>query len=125
VVWRVLAHCALDLFLDTWPYNAGTTANDASRRLPPSPASGKRREPAAASQLRAMTYPSRHRRSAEYEHRAIEPRGHRKNSMRCKEAGGTRASSLLFDMERYTRRFEDALAAAWDDYERTSAAATS
>jgi predicted O-linked N-acetylglucosamine transferase (SPINDLY family) len=36
-----------------------------------------------------------------------------------------RESSLLFDIARYTRRFEDALAAAWADYERTSATATS
>ena len=119
-----------DLFLDTWPYNAGTTANDALLvGLPLLTCTGETlASRVAASQLRDDGRArARHRRSRRVRaprDRARARTGASSIALR-KKLGRARASSLLFDMERYTRRFEDALAAAWDDYERTSATATS
>jgi predicted O-linked N-acetylglucosamine transferase (SPINDLY family) len=63
---------------------------------------------------------------AEYEARAIElavdPR--RLEALREKLRVG-RKESPLFDMARYVRGFEDALATAWDEHQRGSAPATS
>ena len=118
-----------DLFLDTWPYNAGTTANDALFvGLPLLTCSGETlASRVAASQLRAMGVPELVTDDlAAYERRAIELARKPGELDRLRKTLETnRASSLLFDMERYTRGFEDALMAAWNDYERTSAAATS
>ena len=118
-----------DLFLDTWPYNAGTTANDALFvGLPLLTCTGETlASRVAASQLRAMGVPELVTDDlAAYERRAIElARDPGELDRLRKKLETSRASSLLFDMERYTRAFEDALAAAWDDYERTSATATS
>ena len=118
-----------DLFLDTWPYNAGTTANDAFLvGLPLLTCTGETlASRVAASQLHSLELRELVTDDlAAYERRAIElalapAELHR---MRRKLAS-QRASSIMFDVERYPRRFEDALAAAWDDYERSSATATS
>ena len=118
-----------DLFLDTWPYNAGTTANDALFvGLPLLTCCGETlASRAAASQLRAMDVAELVTRDpAEYEQKAIELARTPVELKRLRRKLETqRRSSILFDVERYARRFEDALAAAWADYERTSAAATS
>lgn len=118
-----------DLFLDTWPYNAGTTANDALLvGLPLLTCAGETlASRVAASQLRTMGAPELVTADlAAYERRAIDlARAPEQLDALRKKLEAARASSPLFDMESYTRRFEDALVAAWDDYERTSAAATS
>ena len=118
-----------DLFLDTWPYNAGTTANDALMMgLPLITCAGQTMvSRVAASQLRTMGMPELVTQNlAEYESLAIalgnspERRAALRERLRA-----ARSTSPLFDMARYTRDFEDALAAAWDDYEGKSATATS
>ncbi|MEO8303883.1 MAG: tetratricopeptide repeat protein [Betaproteobacteria bacterium] len=118
-----------DLFLDTWPYNAGTTANDALFvGLPILTCAGETLvSRVAASQLLTLGVPELVTFDfATFERRAIElaraPDRLRALSERILER---RTTSPLFDMERYTRRFEDTLDAAWRDYERTSPTATS
>jgi predicted O-linked N-acetylglucosamine transferase (SPINDLY family) len=118
-----------DLFLDTWPYNAGTTANDALFvGLPLLTCTGETlASRVAASQLLAIGVPELVTGDlAAYERRAIDlalAPAELDRLRRRLEA--QRSSSIVFDVERYARRFEDALAAAWADYERTSATATS
>ncbi len=129
-VGAYLARLSLaDLFLDTWPYNAGTTANDALFvGLPLLTCSGDTlASRAAGSQLRAMDVPELITGDlAAYERKAIEfARSPIELARLRRKLETQRESSLLFDIARYTRRFEDALAAAWADYERTSATATS
>jgi predicted O-linked N-acetylglucosamine transferase (SPINDLY family) len=118
-----------DLFLDTWPYNAGTTANDALfAGLPLLTCNGETlASRVAASQLRAMDLHELVTGDlASYERKAIELAQAPDVLARLRrKLDVERSSSILFDVERYTRRFEDALAAAWADYERTSATATS
>ena len=118
-----------DLFLDTWPYNAGTTANDALFvGLPLLTCAGETlASRVAASQLRAMHVPELITGDlATYERRAIELARTPAELDRLRRKLETqRPSSILFDIERYTRGFEEALAAAWADYERTSATARS
>ena len=118
-----------DLFLDTWPYNAGTTANDALYvGLPILTRAGETMASrVAASQLLTIGVPELVTFDpAEYEARAIElavdPR--RLEALREKLRVG-RKESPLFDMARYVRGFEDALATAWDEHQRGSAPATS
>jgi len=118
-----------DLFLDTWPYNAGTTANDALLvGLPLLTCTGETlASRVAGSQLRATGVPELIAGDlAAYERRAIElARAPAELDRLRRWLERERPSSILFDIERYTRRFEEALAAAWADYERTSATATS
>jgi predicted O-linked N-acetylglucosamine transferase (SPINDLY family) len=117
-----------DLFLDTWPYNAGTTANDALFvGLPLLTCSGETfASRVAGSQLRAMNVPELVTGDlSAYERRAIElARAPAELARLRRKLQAQRSSSILFDTERYTRRFEEALAAAWADYERASSAAT-
>lgn len=118
-----------DLFLDTWPYNAGTTANDALLvGLPLLTCTGETlASRVAASQLRAIGVPELITADfAEYESKAIAlARVPVELDRLRRKLEAQRPSSILFDIERYTRRFEEALAAAWSDYERRSATATS
>ena len=118
-----------DLFLDTWPYNAGTTANDALFvGLPLLTCAGDTvASRVAASQLRAMDAAELVTGDlAAYERKAIELARTPDELARLRaKLAARRSTSILFDMERYTRRFEAALAAAWADYEGTSATATS
>ncbi len=118
-----------DLFLDTWPYNAGTTANDALFvGLPILTCAGETMvSRVAASQLLTLGVPELVTYDlAAYERRAIElARAPERLADLRRTIVERRATSPLFDMQRYTRGFEDALAAAWDDYERTSPTATS
>jgi predicted O-linked N-acetylglucosamine transferase (SPINDLY family) len=118
-----------DLFLDTWPYNAGTTANDALLvGLPLLTCTGETlASRVAASQLRAMSVPELVTGDlTAYERRAIElARAPAELDRLRTKLEAQRPSSILFDIERYTRRFEEALAAVWADYESTSATATS
>ncbi len=81
----------------------------------------------AASQLHTMGVPELVTRDlAEYETLAIAlARAPERLAALREKLRAARARSPLFDMARYTRGLEDALAAAWADYERGSASATS
>jgi predicted O-linked N-acetylglucosamine transferase (SPINDLY family) len=118
-----------NLFLDTWPYNAGTTANDALFvGLPLLTCAGETlASRVAASQLHAMDAAELVTNDlAAYERKAIELARAPDELARLRaKLDARRATSILFDMERYTRRFEDALEDAWRDYERGSASAAS
>jgi predicted O-linked N-acetylglucosamine transferase (SPINDLY family) len=118
-----------NLFLDTWPYNAGTTANDALFvGLPLLTCAGETlASRVAASQLHAMDAAELVTDDlAAYERKAIELARAPDELARLRaKLDARRATSILFDMERYTRRFEDALEDAWRDYERGSASAAS
>jgi len=106
-----------DLFLDTWPYNAGTTANDALLMgLPVLTLSGATMASrVAGSQLHAAGLPELVTHDlAGYESLAFDLArdpallaGFRE---RLRE---NRHSAPLFDMARFTRGLESALLAAW------------
>jgi predicted O-linked N-acetylglucosamine transferase (SPINDLY family) len=114
-----------DLFLDTWPYNAGTTANDALYvGLPLLTCAGETMAGrVAASQLLTIGMPELVTRDLEaYEAVAIAlGRSSERLAELRRKLAVRRTASCLFDMERYTRGFEDALVAAWNDYERRTA----
>ena len=118
-----------DLFLDTWPYNAGTTANDALFvGLPILTCAGETMASrVAASQLLTMAMPELVARDlAEYETLAIAlGRAPERLAGLREKLQAQRGRTPIFDMARYTRGFEDALTNAWDDHERGSATATS
>jgi len=118
-----------DLFLDTWPYNAGTTANDALFvGLPILTCAGETMASrVAASQLLTMAMPELVTRDlAEYETLAIAlGRAPERLAGLREKLQAQRERTPLFDMARYTRGFEDALTNAWDNYERGPATATS
>lgn len=107
-----------DLFLDTVPYNAGATANDALwAGLPLLTCSGKTYvSRMAGSQLRAAGVPELIANSLEqYEALALqlarEPS--RLAALRAK-LRENRATTSLFDMARYTRHLEAAYHGMWD-----------
>lgn len=118
-----------DLFLDTWPYNAGTTANDALLvGLPIITCAGETMASrVAASQLHTMGMPELVTHDlAGYEALAIAlARAPARLAGLRERLRELRERSPLFDMARYTRGFEDALADAWVDHERRSRTATS
>jgi len=111
-----------DLFLDTWPYNAGTTANDALFvGLPLLTLAGETMASrVAASQLATAGLPGLVTRDlAEYEARAIElARSPDKLATLRQKVVDARTASSLFDMASYTRGFEGALEAAWEEHFR-------
>jgi predicted O-linked N-acetylglucosamine transferase (SPINDLY family) len=118
-----------DLFLDTWPYNAGTTSNDALFvGLPILTCAGETMASrVAASQLHTLGVPELVTRDlAEYEALAIAlARAPERLASLREKLREARVRSPLFDMARYTRGLENALAEAWADYERGSASAAS
>lgn len=124
-----LARTALaDLFLDTSPYGAHTTTNDALLvGLPVVTCAGDTlasRNP--GSQLRAIGLPDMVTSSFdEYEALALrlarEPGALASVRMRLTE---NRSTYPLFDMPRYARDFEDGLLRIWDDYATGVAAAS-
>ena len=118
-----------DLFLDTWPYNAGTTANDALFvGLPILTCAGETMASrVAASQLHTMGVPELVTHELpEYEAAAIAlARAPERLAYLREKLREQRGRSPLFDMACYTRGFEKALAAVWDDYELRSASAAS
>lgn len=108
-----------DLFLDTSPYNAGTTANDALLMgLPVLTLSGATMASrVAGSQLRAAGLPELVTHDlAGYEARALELA--RDPALLAAFRARLRASrhtAPLFDMARFTRALESALLAAWQE----------
>ncbi|HEX8013097.1 MAG TPA: SEC-C metal-binding domain-containing protein [Casimicrobiaceae bacterium] len=117
---HVARNAAADLFLDTYPYGAHTTANDALLAgLPLMTCVGETlASRIAGSQLQAIGLPELITPSlAEYEALArtlaTEPElleGYRQR------LAANRRSAPLFDMDRYARDFEEAMERIWDDH---------
>ena len=117
-----------DLFLDTAPYNAGTTANDALLMGLPvlTCAGGTMASRVAGSQLRAIGLPELVTFDlAEYESRALaiarDPALLSNFRQRLRE---NRHKAPLFDMARFTRDLESALLAAWQRHSPAVPAST-
>ena len=115
-------HAHADLFVDTLPYNAGTTANDALfMGVPVLTCSGETMASRiAGSQLHAIGLPELVTASlAEYEALALrlarEP--DTLSALRAKLAAN-RHTHPLFDMARYTQDFEALLLHTWDERHR-------
>lgn len=108
-----------DLFLDTLPYNAGTTANDALLvGLPVLTCAGATMAGRiAGSEVLAIGLPELVTFSlADYEQRALQLARNPVRLRRLREQLSTnRAHAPLFDIQRFTRNFEDALLRAWDE----------
>jgi predicted O-linked N-acetylglucosamine transferase (SPINDLY family) len=112
-------HVHADLFLDTTPYNAGTTANDALfMGLPVLTCAGATMASrVAGSQLSAIGLPELITASlADYEALALElaREPQRLNALRAR-LGANRATQPLFDMARFTRALDDLLISAWEN----------
>jgi predicted O-linked N-acetylglucosamine transferase (SPINDLY family) len=112
-------HVHADLFLDTTPYNAGATANDAlSIGVPVLTCAGETMASrVAGSQLHAVGLPDLVTTSlADYEALALtlakEPA--RLRALRQRLAAN-RVTHPLFDMARFTRALDDLLLAAWEN----------
>ena len=113
-----------DLFLDTRPYGAHTTANDALLMGLPLLACVGEQLPSriAAGQLLALGLPELITRSlAEYEARALELARDRPqlDALRARMATN-RSTHPLFDMTRYTADFEALVLRTWSDYLATA-----
>jgi predicted O-linked N-acetylglucosamine transferase (SPINDLY family) len=106
-------HAHADLFLDTTPHNAGTTANDALLMgLPVLTCAGETMASrAAGSQLHAIGLPELVTESlAEYEARALALARDARYLARIRERlGANRRTTALFDMARFTQNLEAAL----------------
>ena len=116
---HVARNAAADLFLDTYPYGAHTTANDALLAgLPLLTCAGDTLvSRIAGSQLQAIGLPELITTNfADYEALALELAkrpdllgGYRRRIV------ANRATTPLFDMARYARDFEDAMLRIWDE----------
>ena len=112
-------HVHADLFLDTTPYNAGTTANDALfMGLPVLTCTGETMASrVAGSQLTAIGLPELITTDlAEYEARALElaRNPQRLRALRA-QLSANRHTQPLFDMARFTRALDDLLISAWEN----------
>lgn len=110
-------HALVDLFLDTLPYNAGATANDALLMGVPvltcmgTTMAGR----VAASQLRAIGLDDMVTHSLDdYESRAL-ALAQQADALAAvrRRLHSNRATHPLFDMQRFTRNLEDVLQQAW------------
>lgn len=114
-----------DLFLDTLPYNAGTTANDALLvGLPVLTCAGATMAGRiAGSELLAIGLPELVTFSlVDYEQRALHLARNPVRLRRLREQLATnRAHAPLFDMPQFTRNFEDALLRAWEERAESAA----
>jgi predicted O-linked N-acetylglucosamine transferase (SPINDLY family) len=111
-------HVHADLFLDTAPYNAGTTANDALfMGVPVLTCAGETMAGrVAGSQLHAIGLPElATTRLAEYEALALELAREPARLHDCRERlRANRRTHPLFDMARFARTLDDLLHAAWE-----------
>jgi predicted O-linked N-acetylglucosamine transferase (SPINDLY family) len=111
-----------DLFLDTSPYNAGTTANDALfMGVPVLTCSGETMASRiAGSQLQAIGLPELVTDSlAAYEAMALRLAREPATLAALRERlAANRHTHPLFDMARYTRDFEALLLRTWDERHR-------
>lgn len=111
----------MDLFLDTWPYNAGTTASDALwAGLPVLTYAGQSfASRCAASVLKAMDLPELITTSVqEYENLAVElaTDPHRLASIRQKLVRN-RLTTPLFDTRSFSKHLESAYEKIWERYQ--------
>ncbi len=118
-------HMHADLFLDTSPYNAGTTANDALfMGVPVLTCSGETMASRiAGSQLQAIGLPELVTDSlAAYEAMALRLAREPATLAALRERlAANRHTHPLFDMARYTRDFEALLLRTWDERHRLDA----
>ena len=117
---HVARNAVADLFLDTYPYGAHTTANDALLAgLPVLTCTGETMvSRIAGSQLNAIGLPELIAENVEqYEARALEL-ARRPELLRGYRArlAANRSTHPLFDMARYARDFEDAMERLWSDH---------
>lgn len=114
-------HVLADLFIDTWPYNAHTTASDALwAGLPVLTCAGQSfASRVAASQLNAIGLPELITRSpAEYEALAIELATNPRRLAGIREKlAQNRLTAPLFDTPLFTRHIEAAYAAMYERYQ--------
>jgi predicted O-linked N-acetylglucosamine transferase (SPINDLY family) len=118
VAQHLARHAVADLFLDTFPCNAHTTANDALfAGLPVVTCSGETfASRVSGSQLMAMGLPELVTHSqAAYQALALELARQPERLARCRErVRSGRETSPLFDAGGYTRALEGLLFAAWE-----------
>jgi protein O-GlcNAc transferase len=121
-------YAAADLFLDTSPYGAHTTANDALLAgLPVVTCAGETfASRVAGSQLHAIGLPELVTTSfADYEALALSlARAPRQLAALRTRLAQNRHTQPLFDMARYARDLEDGLLCIWRDYETGAEAAS-
>jgi protein O-GlcNAc transferase len=114
---HVARNAAADLFVDTFPYGAHTTANDALLAgLPVVTCAGETMvSRIAGSQLDAIGLPELITGNLEqYEALALRLATHREELRSYRERlAANRRTHLLFDMARYARDFEDAMERVW------------
>ncbi|HXX86222.1 MAG TPA: tetratricopeptide repeat protein [Casimicrobiaceae bacterium] len=121
---HVARNAAADLFLDTSPYGAHTTTNDALLAgLPVLTCTGETlasRNP--GSQLRAIGVPELVTTSfTDYEAKALALAGNPQALAELRDRlARNRYTHPLFDMARYARDFEDGLLEIWKDYATAS-----
>jgi protein O-GlcNAc transferase len=112
-------HVHADLFLDTTPYNAGTTANDALfMGVPVVTCTGETMvSRIAGSQLEAIGLPELVTKTLEeYEALALSLAGDAQRLAEIKRRlQANRHTQPLFDMARFTRALDDLLHAAWEN----------
>ena len=112
-------HAHAELFLDTTPYNAGTTANDALfMGVPVLTCSGESMASrVAGSQLRAIGLPELVTTSlADYEALALKLAAEPALIARYRaRLAANRRSHPLFDMTRFTHHLDDLLIGAWEN----------
>jgi len=120
---HVARNAAADLFLDTYPYGAHTTANDALLAgLPVLTRVGETMvSRIAGAQLLAIGLPELITESlAAYEARALElARTPELLAAYRARLAANRHTAPLFDMTRYARDFEDAMERIWDEHCRS------
>ena len=112
-------HAHADLFLDTTPYNAGTTANDALFMGVPvvTCAGATMASRVAGSQLSALGLPELITDSlADYQALVLAlGRDPQRLAALKAQLAAQRISAPLFDMARFTRAFDDLLIQAWEN----------
>jgi predicted O-linked N-acetylglucosamine transferase (SPINDLY family) len=112
-------HAHADLFLDTTPYNAGTTANDALFMGVPvlTCAGATMASRVAGSQLHAIGLPELVTTSlSDYEALALALATEPARLQACRQRLlAQRATYPLFDMARFTRALDDLLLTAWEN----------
>jgi protein O-GlcNAc transferase len=117
-------HVHADLFLDTTPYNAGATANDALfMGVPLLTCAGETMSSrVAGSQLHAVGLPELVTTSlAAYESLALELAREPGLLQQFRDRlAANRETQPLFDMDRYAGNFADAMQRIWEDYVRAA-----
>ncbi len=120
-------HAAADIFLDSYPYGAHTTTNDALLAgLPVITLAGETLVTRlAGSQLHAVGLPDLVTTSfADYEALALRLARNRASLALIRaRLAANRQTYPLFDMARYTRDFEDGLTQLWRSYNETMSSA--